>query len=356
MLRVTRNFERFHWGDCARFAAFAIFAIWVGGFPKLAVAQPLGQKTFLSPEEASRALFVAVQADDQQALVEIFGPAGKDIMSSGDVVENANSRHQFVQKYQEMHRLAKEPDGTTTLYIGAENWPLPIPLVNTGDAWSFDTETGTQEILFRRIGKNELAAMLVCHALVDAEKEYYAKPRGDNAVKQYAQRFVSDEGGHNGLYWGGADDEAESLIGPLLVKACRDGSTKQRSTGPIPFHGYYYRLLTSQGKHAPGGTKNYVVNGRMTRGFAFVAYPAEYRSSGVMTFIVNQDGIIYEKDLGPKTADIVQTLSAYDPDQTWQPAEKTAGLRHVQRGGRYDTATTMAHRHSRAVFHCPGRL
>jgi hypothetical protein len=185
MLRVKRNFERFHWGDCARFAVFAIFALWVGGFPKLAVAQQLGQKTFPSAEEASQALFVAVQDDDRQALMEIFGPAGKDIMSSGDAAEDANGRHQFVQKYQEMHRLGKEPDGTTTLYIGAENWPLPIPLVNQGGTWSFDAEAGKQEILFRRIGQNELMAMQVCHELVDAEKAYYAKPRGDAAVKQY---------------------------------------------------------------------------------------------------------------------------------------------------------------------------
>lgn len=300
---------------------FALFAIWVGGFPELAVAQQLGQKTFPSAEEACRGLFVAVHDDDQQALVEIFGPAGKDIMSSGDAAEDANSQHQFVQKYQEMHRLAKEPDGTTTLYIGAENWPLPIPLVNHGGAWCFDTEAGKQEILFRRIGQNELAAMRVCHGSVDAEEAYYAKPHGDDAVKQYAQRFVSDEGGHNGLYWWGADDGLESPIGPLLAAAGSDGSAGRRSTGPIPFHGYYYRLLTRQGTHAPGGAQNYVVNGKMTRGLAFVAYPAEYRSSGVMTFIVNQDGLVNEKDLGAKTADIARSLRAYDPDETWHRSE-----------------------------------
>ena len=321
MLRVTRTFERFHWGDCARCAAFAIFAIWMGGFPEHAVAQPPGQKTFPSAEEASRALFVAVQDDDQPALIEILGPAGKEITSAGDTVEDKNSRNQFVQKYQEMHRLVKEPDGTTTLYVGAENWPLPIPLVNPGDAWSFDTEAGKQEILFRRIGENELTAIRVCHELVNAEKAYYAKPRGDDAVKQYAQRFVSDRGGHNGLYWWGAGDEPQSPIGPLVAGAGSDGAAQQRSTGQMPFHGYYYRLLTSQGKHAPGGARNYVVNGRMTRGFAFVAYPAEYRSSGVMTFIVNQDGIVYEKDLGAQTADIARRLSAYDPDRTWYRAE-----------------------------------
>jgi Protein of unknown function (DUF2950) len=321
VLRVTRNFERLHWGDCVRFAAFAIFAIWAGGFPELAVAQQPGQKTFVSPEEASRALFVAVQGDDQQALVEIFGPSGKDIVSSGDAADDANSRQQFVQKYQEMHRLAKEQDGTTMLYIGAENWPLPIPLVNRGGAWYFDTEAGKQEILFRRIGENELTAMRVLRELVDAEKEYYTRARGDNAVKQYAQRFVSDEGRYNGLYWRGAGNEPESPIGPLLAYAGSDDSTKRRSTGPIPFHGYYYRLLTRQGTHAPGGALNYVVNGKMTRGFAFVAYPAEYRSSGVMTFIVNQDGPVYGKDLGPQTAAIVQRLSVYDPDPTWQRAE-----------------------------------
>jgi Protein of unknown function (DUF2950) len=321
MLWVKRNFEHLHRGDVARCAAYAIFAIWVGCLPELAVAQQSGQTTFPSAEEASHALFVAVQHDDQQALVGILGPAGNDIIFSGDAVEDTNSWHQFVQKYQEMHRLAKESDGTMTLYIGAENWPLPIPLVNQGDAWYFDTEAGKQEILFRRIDQNELMAMQVCHLLVDAEKAYYAKPRGDDAVKQYAQRFVSDQGGHDGLYWWGADDEPQSPIGPLVGYAGSDGSTQQRSTGPMPFHGYYYRLLTSQGTHAPGGAKNYVVNGRMTRGFAFVAYPAEYRSSGVTTFIVNQDGIVYEKDLGSKTAELAQTLKAYDPDQTWHRAE-----------------------------------
>jgi Protein of unknown function (DUF2950) len=321
MLRLKRNFEHLHWGDFTRCAAFAIFAIWVGCLPGLAVAQQSGQTTFPSAEEASHALFVAVQHDDQQALVGILGPAGKEIIFSGDAVEDTNSRQQFAQKYQEMHRLATEPDGTMTLYVGAENWPLPIPLVNNGGTWSFKTEAGKQEILFRRIGKNELTAMQVCHMLVDAEKEYYAKPRGDDAVKQYAQRFVSNQGGHNGLYWWGANDEPQSPIGPLVANAGSDGSVRQRRTGPIPFHGYYYRLLTSQGKHAPGGAQNYIVNGKMTRGFAFVAYPAEYRSSGVMTFIVNQDGIVYEKDLGAQTADIAQRLSAYDPDQTWHPAE-----------------------------------
>jgi hypothetical protein len=321
MLWVKSNFKHLHWGDFSRCAAFAIFAIWVGCLPGHAVAEQSGQTTFASAEEASRALFVAVQHDDPQALVGILGPAGKEIIFSGDAAEDANSRHQFVQKYQEMHRLAKEPDGTMTLYVGAENWPLPIPLVNNGSTWSFDTEAGTQEILFRRIGRNELMAMQVCHVLVDAEKAYYATPHGGDAVKQYAQRFVSDQGGHNGLYWWGADDEPDSPIGPLLANACSDGSAQQRRTGPIPFHGYYYRLLTSQGTHAPGGVKNYVVDGKMTRGFAFVAYPAEYRSSGVMTFIVNQDGIVYEKDLGAQTADIAQRFSAYDPDQTWHPAE-----------------------------------
>jgi Protein of unknown function (DUF2950) len=220
-----------------------------------------------------------------------------------------------------MHRLAKEPDGTTTLYIGAENWPLPIPLVNQDGTWSFDTEAGKQDVLFRRIGRNELVAMRARHALVDAEKAYYAKPHGDDAVKQYAQRFVSDEGGHNGLYWWGADDEPESPIGPLLAAAGSDGAATPRRNGPIPFHGYYYRLLTSQGTHAPGGAQNYLVNGKMTRGFAFVVYPAEYRSSGVMTFIVNREGIVYEKDLGAQTADIAQRLSVYDPEPTWHRAE-----------------------------------
>src|SRR5258708_255388 len=228
------------------------------------------------------------------------------------------------RKDEERQRSANEPDGTKTLYVGAENWPLPIPLVNKNGAWYFDTDAGRQEIMFRRIGKNELIAIQACRELVDAQKSYYARaPRGHSS-KQYAQRFVSDEGKHNGLYWLGADDEFDSPLNPLIASAGKDNSQNTPSEDPMPFSGYYFRLLTRQGKHAPGGAKSYIVNGTMTGGFAFVAYPAEFRSSGVMTFVVDQDGTVYQKDLGAKTTDLATALTEFDPDSTWERVERDA--------------------------------
>ena len=287
-----------------RLVAFAIFA--ADSFT-LVLAQQPGQKTFPSCERASDALFTAVQREDVPALLQILGPAAKEIVSSGDQEEDRKSQQQFAEKYQEMHRLAREPDGTIVLYIGAENWPTPIPLVKKGNQWYFDTSAGKREILFRRIGRNELATIAVCRALVDAQKEYYAEHHDGDPVMQYAPRFISDDGKHNGLYW---------KVGLLLTLASREEYAKETDR-PKPFHGYYYRILTGQGPHAPLGVKKYLINGKMTGGFAFVAYPAEYRDSGVMTFIVSQDGIVYQKDLGPNTVSRARTLSLYDPDATW---------------------------------------
>ena len=305
----------------AKFAAFAILAAGIGCFPAPAAAQQPGQKTFPSAAEASKALIVALQTNDQTALLSILSADAKDIISSGDEVEDKNNRDAFVQKYQQMHRLVAEPDGTTTLYIGAENWPTPIPLVHKGSAWYFDTAAGKQEILYRRIGRNELAVIQVCRELVDAEKEYYAVPHDGESGNQYAQKFYSDPNKHNGLYWEPAPGEAESPIGPLVASAAAEGYTRDPNRKPQPFQGYYFRLLRGQGANAPGGAQSYIVAGKMTRGFAFLAYPAEYRSSGVMTFIVNQDGIVYEKDLGRRTAEIAKTLTQYDRDATWHKAD-----------------------------------
>jgi hypothetical protein len=256
----------------------------------------------------------------RQALLKIFGPDGKEIISSGDPVKDKNSRDQFVRKYQEMNRLVEEPDGTVRLYIGAENWPLPIPLVNRNDAWYFDTGAGKEEILLRRIGRNEIAAMRISQELVDAQKEYYDESL-DGEVKQYAQKFVSDEGKHNGLYWETGRGESESTIGPHLAYAGADTQPAGSNSGAKPFYGYYFQILTKQGEHAPGGAKNYIVDGKMTRGFAFLAYPVEYAASGVMSFIVDQDGIVYQKDLGPNTANSAKALSVYDPDETWEKVD-----------------------------------
>jgi hypothetical protein len=203
------------------------------------------------------------------------------------------------------------------LYIGAHNWPWPIPLVNKGNSWYFDTEAGKKEILYRRIGRNEMSTTRVCQELVAAEKEYYAMQHDE-----YAQKIFSDEGQHNGLYWKVTGNEPQSPIGPLVAAAVAEGYAKGQAGPPTPYHGYLYHVLTSQGRNAPGDAKNYIVNGKMTEGFAFVAYPAEYRSSGVMTFIVNQDGVVYQKDLGNKTEVLGKAMKEYNPGSGWQKAEE----------------------------------
>jgi hypothetical protein len=281
------------------------------------VAQQQGQKTFSSPEDASNALVTAAQSNDEKAMLDVLGPDGKQIISSGDETEDAHSRANFVQRYQEMHRLVKEPDGTTTLYIGAKNWPTPIPLVKKGNLWYFDTEAGKREILYRRIGRNEISTIRVCQELASAQKEYHSAQHNE-----YAQKIVSDEGQHNGLYWKAADGESQSPIGPLVASAVAEGYVKTRDGGQTPYRGYYYHILTRQGKNAPGGAKSYIVNGKMTEGFAFVAYPAEYRSSGVMTFIVGVDGVVHQKDLGKKTDAHARDMKEYNPDFSWQKAEE----------------------------------
>ena len=278
-------------------------------------AQQTKQKTFSSPEDASQALFAAAQSNDESALQELFGAAGDQIISSGDEVQDKNSRDQFVARYREMHRLEREPDGTTTLYIGAENWPLPVPLIEKNGAWYFDSESGKKDILFRRIGRNELATIDVLSALVDAQRDYYNQ-RTDGRP-QYAQHFVSTAGTKNGLYWETSDGSPQSPIGNLIADAAREGYDKPQRDISAPFHGYFYRMLTAQGMSALGGAKSYIVNGRMTKGFAIIAYPGAYRSSGVMTFIVSRDGVIFQKDLGSSTAELAEALKTFAPDKTW---------------------------------------
>jgi hypothetical protein len=269
-------------GKCIlRTVASVLFALFLGCSFEPTFAQQPGQRTFASAEDAGNAFLAAMQAPDDQAPLTILGPAGKDVFSSGDPAEDADARETFIVKYQEMHRFVTESNGKVALVVGAENWPFPIPLANNHGSWYFDTAAGKDEIVFRRVGKNELSAIDACRELVEAQQQYFARPPQD-IPKQFAQRFVSDEG---------------------------------------RFNGYFFRILTSQGSHAPGGAKNYVVEGKMSAGFAFVAYPAEYRSSGVMTFIVDGSGTIYEKDLGPDTAKLAEAMTAYDPDPTWHKAE-----------------------------------
>jgi hypothetical protein len=281
-----------------------------------AFAQQPGQRTFATTEDAAHALFAAKQTQNEQDLLSILGPDGKDVISSGDATEDRNSQINFIEKYQQMHRFATESNGSVSLVIGAENWPFPIPLVAKHGAWYFDTAAGKQEILYRRIGRNEVAAMDACSKLVNAQKSFFARPQGDLSG-QFAYRLVSDKGRHNGLYWQGAGNESASPIDPPIA----DASSNDQGGDGTPYNGYFFRILTSQGAHAPGGAKNYIVDGKMIEGFAFVAYPAEYRSSGVVTFLVDESGTIYQKDLGPNTIELAEKMTAYDPDSTWKKAE-----------------------------------
>ncbi|MFY9689750.1 MAG: DUF2950 domain-containing protein [Candidatus Acidiferrales bacterium] len=313
MRRAKLNFGKFHSTNLMALAGVAILlAAW---FPVASRAQQSGERTFSSPEAASKALVEAAQNNDETAMLAILGPDGKQIVSSGDATEDAQNRANFVQKYQQMHRLMKEPDGTTTLYVGAENWPLPIPIESKGSVWFFDTEAGKMEILYRRVGRNEMSTIRICQQLVAAQKEYRSTQH------EYAQQIFSDEGQHNGLYWKVAAGEPESPIGPLVAAAVAEGYVKGRNGPPTPYRGYLYHILTSQGPSAPGGAKSYIVNGKMTGGFAFVAYPAEYRSSGVMTFIVGENGVVYRKDLGKDTETIGKSMKEFNPGQTWHKDE-----------------------------------
>ena len=319
MLHVTSIFVQPERKNFVRFAVSVLFALSLGFSSAPTFAQEAGQRTFSSAEDASRALFNAMKGEDQQASLSILGPAGKEVLSSGDREEDLDARVSFVVKYQEMHRLVTEANGTASLMVGAENWPFPIPLVNNHGTWFFDTAAGKDEILFRRIGKNELAAVDACRELGAAQNQYFAHPPA-NLPNQFAQKLVSDEGRHNGLYWHGASDEFDSPINPLIAYARQNLPTDQVGEH-VPFNGYMFRILTSQGPHAPGGAKNYVVDGTMSRGFAFVAYPVEHRSSGVMTFIVDESGTIFEKDLGSNTTKLAQAMTVYDPDSSWHRVE-----------------------------------
>ncbi len=315
MGRRALNFGESNWTGYQKLTVAAIFLTTC--FSACSIAPQPGQKLFLSPEAATSALVTAVQNNDEKAMLEVLGREGKQIVSSGDETEDANSRANFVQKYQEMHRLAAEPDGTIILYIGAKNWPMPIPLVSEGGSWYFDPEAGKREILYRRIGRNEISTINVCQELVAAQKEFYATRHNE-----YAQKILSDEGQHNGLYWRAAASEPQSPIGPLVAAAVAEGYARRADGAPTPYRGYYYRVLTRQGESGRGGAKNYVLNGKLTEGFAFLAYPAEYRSSGVMTFIVNQDGVVYRKDLGKKTGVLAKAMKEYNPNSSWEKAEE----------------------------------
>ena len=272
-------------------------------------------KTFTSAEEAADALYTAAKRHDESFMLAILGPDARDIVVWTDnSADRTAEEDQFAKKYDQMHRLVKEPDDETTLYVGAENWPLPIPIVERDGSWHFDCSLGRREILYRRIGENEMNTIDALRGTFDAENQYYANSAGagTNAVEVYAQHFTCSQGQHDGLFSPASGSDPDSnAIGPYLAEASYDGTDRD------PFHGYFFRILTAQGLHAHGGARNYLVDGKMTGGFAIVAFPAAYRSSGVKTFIVSQDGQIFEKDLGSRTTQLGAAIKSYDPDGTW---------------------------------------
>ena len=283
-------------------------------------AQEGKQKAFGSPEEAMKAFVDVAQAGDTKGMMAILGPEGEDIISSGDEVADKNTREQFVKDYQEKVDFVKEKEDRVSVIMGNDHWAFPIPIVKKGEGWVFDTKAGREEALNRRIGRNELNTIQVCRAYVEAQREYAGTDRERDGIIQYAQKLWSDPYRRNGLYWDVAEGEIPSPMGPGVAQAAEKGSTKGGDKR-LPYHGYYYKILRGQGKSAPGGAYQYVINGHMVAGFALVAWPAEYGNSGVMTFVVNQNGMVYEKDLGPKTEAFAKAMTLYNPDRTWKRAQ-----------------------------------
>jgi hypothetical protein len=274
-------------------------------------------RVFASPDEAGNGLLEAAKSGDQKAVLAIFGPESKEIIFSGDAVQDKATVDAFVAAYGVMHRWRKMPDEAQILLIGADNFAFPIPLKKNGAGqWFFDTAAGKDEILARRIGRNELAVIDVCEALADAQAEYFSQPRDGERTKQYALKFISDTGRQNGLYWESAEGQPKSPLGPLAAFATTEGYSA-KPDAHTPFHGYFFHMLNRQGSHAQGGAKDYVVDGKMVGGFAFVAYPVEYRNSGVMTFMINQDGVLLQKDLGKTTTETATAMTEFDPDASW---------------------------------------
>lgn len=274
-----------------------------------------GPTTFASPEDAGKALAGAAKAGDQQAILRIFGPASQDIVSSGDAAQDRTYLDGFAKAYQVMNRWRKLGDGSELLLVGADNQAFPVPLMkNASGQWYFDGAAGKEEILARRIGQDEIAAIDISAAIANAQQQYLSQRH--DGVGQYAQKFISDQGKQNGLYWPTADGPSRSPLGPLVAYATAEGYTVQQSQHQ-PYYGYYFALLDKQGSDAKGGAKSYIVNGKMTGGFAVAAYPAQYGTSGIMTFIIDRDGVVFQKDLGKNTDEVASAMTEFNPDSGW---------------------------------------
>jgi len=306
-------------------AATAICGLLTASWPASAGAQGAKARTFETPEDAVRALIDVVKAGDPDKLIAFLGPDGQELAAGSDPATDRRNRQVFTAAVAEGWRLVDRGANRKDLIIGNEAWPFPVPLVREGQAWRFDTTRGKEEVIARRIGRNELAVIEVCLTYVAAQRRYAQQGHDGKPPGLYARTFHSEPGKQNGLYWPVARGQRGSPFGDLVAQAAEEG----RSLGaggkqPTPFHGYYFKILTAQGASAPGGATNYVVNGEMSAGFALVAWPAQYDVTGVMTFIVNHDGSLREKDLGPKTDASAQAIVRYDPDRSWRPVAAQA--------------------------------
>jgi Protein of unknown function (DUF2950) len=276
-------------------------------------------KNFATAEDAVTALVDAVRSNKPESILAVLGPGSEGLVNSGDKIVDATTRQRFVEAYDEQHKLVSDTPERTILDVGKDNWPLPIPIVQTDGRWHFDTAAGAQELIDRRIGRDEIAAIRTSLTYVDAQKAFFALAQQVEGTGFYAQRLVSSPGRHDGLYWVSEDGEDESPLAPLVAQAQQEGYPGAQSSGkPQPYFGYYFRILTGQGPDSPGGKLNYITSGgEMTKGFALIAWPASYGTSGIMTFIVNQDGIVFQKDLGSATASVAETIKLFDPDISW---------------------------------------
>jgi hypothetical protein len=300
-----------------RFARALALLLWLL-MPVLAGAAPAGQKTFASPEDAVAALIAAVGTDTPAALIAVLGPSAEKLVSSGDANADAIARKHFLDNYATKHALVADGPGRMVLQVGANDWPMPLPIVQQDGRWHFDSAEGAQQIIDRRIGRNEIDAIRVSLAYVDAQHDYFERAKAAGGPGEYAQRLVSSPDAEDGLYWQPAEGEPESPLGPLVNQAIEEGYPGELVSGHlVPYDGYYFRILKQQGPDAADGARHYIVDGRMTGGFALVAWPASYRASGVMTFIVNQDGVVFQKDLGPETAKLAAAMTSFDPDLSW---------------------------------------
>jgi hypothetical protein len=288
-----------------------------------AIAQQ-SQETFSTPGQAVKALITALETNDDTALLAVLGPDGKEVVSSGDPVADSAEKAQFLEKYKTQHALVASSPAKEILMVGAAAWPMPIPLVKAEGKWRFDSAAGKAELLYRRIGINEFGAISACRGYVAAQREYASQGHDGQPAGIYALHLNSEPGKHDGLYWETKEGEPPSPAGPLLAEASSGGyALEPAGKEPTPYHGYFYRLLKAQGPAAPGGAKSYEANGQLTSGFALVAYPAQYRVSGVMTFIVNNKGQVYQKDLGEQTTELAKAMTAFNPDKTWAPVPST---------------------------------